>query len=46
MLFLIYINDLDGAVNVSGTLLKKKFADDTKLAMVVEIDDDHARLTI
>ena len=24
----------------------KKFADDTKLAMVVEIDDDHARLTI
>ena len=23
LLFLIYINDLDGAVNVSGTLLKK-----------------------
>ena len=42
LLFLIYINDLDGAVNVSGTLLKK-FADDTKLAMVVENDDDHAR---
>ena len=29
LLFLIYINDLDGAVDVSGAGLKK-FADDTK----------------
>jgi hypothetical protein len=38
-LFLIYINDIDMAVNVTGSFLAK-FADDTKWAMVVEDDDD------
>ena len=38
-LFLIYINDIDSAVNVTGSVLAK-FADDTKWAMVVENDDD------
>ena len=41
-LFLIYINDLDSAVEVSGSILQK-FADDTKFAMVVESDEDGAR---
>ena len=35
LLFLIYINDLDGAVDVSGAVLKK-LADGNKFAMVVE----------
>ena len=42
LLFLIYINDLDGAVDVSGAVLKK-FADDTKFAMVVENEEDKAK---
>ena len=42
LLFLIYINDLDGAVDVSGAVLKK-FADDTKFAMVVESEEDKAK---
>ena len=41
-LFLIYINDIDKAVEVSGSILKK-FADDTKFAMVVESDDARAK---
>ena len=38
-LFLIFINDIDTAVDVSGSVLEK-FADDTKWAMVVESDED------
>ena len=38
-LFLIYINDIDMAVNVTGSFLAK-FADDTKWALVVEDEDD------
>ena len=38
-LFLIYINDIDNAVDVTGSVLKK-FADDTKWAMVVETEQD------
>ena len=38
-LFLIYINDIDTAVDVTGSVLEK-FADDTKWAMVVESDED------
>ena len=38
-LFLIYINDIDTAVDVTGSILEK-FADDTKWAMVVESDED------
>ena len=40
-LFLIYINDIDQAVDLTHALIKK-FADDTKLAMVVQNDDDRA----
>ena len=35
ILFLIYINDIDGAVNCVNTFMKK-FADDTKLATVTD----------
>ena len=35
ILFLIYINDIDNAVNVTDSVLKK-FADDTKWGMMVE----------
>ena len=38
-LFLIYINDIDRAVSVTGSVLAK-FADDTKWAMVVETEED------
>ena len=38
-LFLIFINDIDKAVDVSGSVLEK-FADDTKWAMVVETDEE------
>ena len=38
-LFLIFINDIDSAVNVTGSVLEK-FADDTKWAMVVECEED------
>ena len=38
-LFLIFINDIDSAVNVTVSVLEK-FADDTKWAMVVECDED------
>ena len=40
-LFLIFINDIDSAVNVTGSVLEK-FADDTKWAMVVECEEDRA----
>ena len=39
ILFLIYINDIDNAVNVTDSVLKK-FADDTKWGMVVESEAD------
>ena len=38
-LFLIYINDIDNAVDVAGSVLKK-FADDTKWALVVESEEE------
>ena len=38
-LFLIYINDIDLAVIATDSVLKK-FADDTKWAMVIETDAD------
>ena len=38
-LFLIYINDIDNAVNFVQSVLKK-FADDTKWGMVVQSDDE------
>ena len=41
-LFLIYINDIDNAVDVTGSILDK-FADDTKWAMVSESDDDRSK---
>ena len=37
-LFLIFINDIDMALDVTGSFLYK-FADDTKLGMVVETED-------
>ena len=37
-LFLIYINDIDLAVDVTGSVILK-FADDTKIAMVVETEE-------
>ena len=39
VLFLIFINDIDNAVNFTRSVLKK-FADDTKLAMVVKDQTD------
>ena len=41
-LFLIFINDIDIAVEATGAILKK-FADDTKCYMVVETEEDKAR---
>ena len=41
-LFLIFINDLDVAVEITGALLKK-FADDTKCYMVVETEEDQVK---
>ena len=41
-LFLIFINDLDVAVEITGALVKK-FADDTKCYMVVETEEDRNR---
>ena len=41
-LFLIFINDIDSAVDVTGSVLEK-FADDTKWAMVVECEEDRAK---
>ena len=38
-LFLIYINDIDNAVDVAGSVLKK-FAVDTKWALVVESEEE------
>ena len=38
-LFLIYINDIDTAAEVTGAVIKK-FADDTKCSMVVENQED------
>ena len=37
--FLIFINDIDTAVDVSGSILKT-FADDTKWAMVVDSEEE------
>ena len=42
ILFLIYINDIDNAVNFTSSVLKK-FADDTKWGMVVENMQDRLR---
>ena len=42
ILFLVYINDIDNAVNVTDSVLKK-FADDTKWGMVVE-SETHRQL--
>ena len=41
-LFLIFINDLDVAVEITGALVKK-FADDTKCYMVVKSEQDKVR---
>ena len=41
-LFLIFINDIDVAVEITGAMLKK-FADDTKCYMVVETEEDKTR---
>ena len=41
-LFLIFINDIDVAVEITGAMLKK-FADDTKCYMVVETEEDKNR---
>ena len=38
-LFLIFINDIDTAAEVTGAVIKK-FADDTKCSMVVETQED------
>ena len=38
-LFLIFINDIDTAAEVSGAVIKK-FADDTKCSMVVQTQED------
>ena len=38
-LFLIFINDLDIAAQITGAMVKK-FADDTKCYMVVETEQD------
>ena len=43
LLFLVYINDIDKAVNPVGTSIFK-FADDTKVLRVVNNDDDRASL--
>ena len=42
-LFLIFINDIDRAVDVTNSILLK-FADDTKVARVVENQEDQAEL--
>ena len=41
-LFLIFINDLDIAVEITGAMVKK-FADDTKCYMVVKTEQDRIR---
>ena len=41
-LFLIFINDLDVAAEITGALVKK-FADDTKCYMVTETEQDKIR---
>ena len=41
-LFLIFINDLDIAVEITGAMIKK-FADDTKCYMVVKTEQDRIR---
>jgi ribonuclease P/MRP protein subunit RPP40 len=41
-LFLIFINDIDTAVDLTSSLLSK-FADDTKWARIVESEDDKRR---
>ena len=38
-LFLLYINDIDNAVDVAGSVIKK-FVDDTRRKMVVEYEQD------
>ena len=44
-LFIIFINDLDTVVEVTGALVKK-FADDTKCYMVVEKEEDRQRFQV
>ena len=41
-LFLIFINDLDIADEITGAIVKK-FADDTKCYMVVETEEGRSR---
>ena len=41
-LFLIYINDIDGASSTAGSVIKK-FADDTKCSMGVENEEDKVK---
>ena len=45
VLFLIYINDIDNAVDTVFSVLFK-FADDTKILRVVNNDDDRAKLQL
>ena len=42
---MIYINDFDTAVDFTGLVLKK-FADDTKWAMVLESEEDRTRFQL
>ena len=41
-LFLLYINDIDFAIDLTHSTIKK-FADDTKIAMVVESEEDRLK---
>ena len=43
ILFLIYINDIDDAIDCVGTLIKK-FADDTKVASIVDTEEQRKLL--
>ena len=43
ILFLIYINDIDGAIDCASIFMKK-FPDDTKLAAVTDTEDDCEKL--
>ena len=38
-LFLVYINDIDDAIDTTSSVIKK-FADDTKVVRVVETEED------
>ena len=43
ILFLIYINDIDDAIDCVSTLIKK-FADDTKIASIVDTEEQRKQL--